>query len=64
MSAHGNVFLNAILHASYLPSQHEALQGGVRVTLIASRTPVRAECSYKIGIESQIAEVPLGEIRL
>jgi hypothetical protein len=56
MSAHGDVSLNAILHASYLPSQHEALQGGVRVTLIASRTPVRAECNYKIRIECEADE--------
>jgi hypothetical protein len=39
MSAHGDVFLNAILHASYLPSQHEALQGGGGVGYALTWTP-------------------------
>jgi hypothetical protein len=41
---------------THLPALHEALQGGVRVDLIAFRTPVRAGCNYKIRTEFYIGE--------
>ena len=41
---------------THLPALHEALQGGVRVDLIAFRTPVRAECYYKIAVERKVGE--------
>ena len=41
---------------THLPALHEALQGGVRVDLIAFCTPVRAECNYKMRIERKIGD--------